>query len=105
MSLINNLSHVIKEGCLDIKRELIGVMFPEKFDFDGKSYRTNTYNKVLDLIYLQTNELRGQKEKRLFRFPWKVSFGTPSGARLRYLQMRSRVLESLHPPNLPEREA
>ena len=28
-----------------------------------------------------------------------------SEARLRYLQMRSRVLESLHPPNLPEREA
>ena len=38
MSLINNLSHVIKEGRLDTKRELIGVMFPEKFDFDGKSY-------------------------------------------------------------------
>ena len=37
MSLINNLSHVIKEGHLDTKRELIGVMFPEKFDFDGKS--------------------------------------------------------------------
>lgn len=52
MSLINNLSHVIKEGRLDTKRELIGVMFPEKFDFDVKSYRTNSYNKVLDLIYL-----------------------------------------------------
>ena len=59
MSLINNLSHVIKEGRLDTKRELIGVMFPEKFDFDGKSYRTNSYNKVLDLICQQTNELRG----------------------------------------------
>jgi hypothetical protein len=63
MSLINNLSHVIKEGRLDTKRELIGVMFPEKFDFDGKLYRTNSYNKVLDLIYLQTNELRGQKKR------------------------------------------
>ena len=49
----------IRDGALDTKRELIGVMFPEKFDFDGKSYRTNSYNKVLDLIYLQTNELRG----------------------------------------------
>ncbi len=65
MSLINNLSHVIKEGRLDTKRELIGVMFPEKFDFDGKSYRTNSYNKVLDIIYQQTNELRGQKKKTL----------------------------------------
>ena len=59
MSLINNLSHVIKEGRLDTKRELIGVMFPEKFEFDGETYRTNSYNKVLDLICQQTNELRG----------------------------------------------
>ncbi|MDH6343327.1 hypothetical protein M2480_001316 [Parabacteroides sp. PFB2-12] len=32
-------------------------MFPEKIEFDGESYRTNSYNKVLDLIYQQTNEL------------------------------------------------
>jgi hypothetical protein len=28
-------------------RELIGVMFPEKNDFDGKSHRTNSCNQVL----------------------------------------------------------
>ncbi len=39
-------------------------MFPEKIEFDGKTYRTNSYNKVLDLIYQQTNELRGVKKKR-----------------------------------------
>ena len=65
---------------MDTKRELIGVMFPEKFDFDGKSYRTNSYNKVLDLIYQQTNELRGQKKKTLqiflkslFKYPLRGS--------------------------------
>ena len=63
MSLINNMEHHIREGHLEVKRELIGVMFPEKFDFDGKSYRTNSYNKVLDIIYQQTNELRGQKKR------------------------------------------
>ncbi len=79
MSLINNLSHVIKEGRLDTKRELIGVMFPEKFDFDGKSYRTNTYNKVLDLIYLQTNELRGQKKRDSSDFSEKSLQVPPQG--------------------------
>ena len=79
MSLINNLSHVIKEGRLDTKRELIGVMFPEKFDFDGKSYRTNSYNKVLDLIYLQTNELRGQKKRDSSDFPEKSLQVPPQG--------------------------
>ena len=38
-------------------------MFPEKIEFDGKTYRTNSYNKVLDLIYQQTNELRGVEKK------------------------------------------
>ena len=38
-------------------------MFPEKIEFDGKTYRTNSYNKVLDLIYQQTNDLRGVEKK------------------------------------------
>ena len=33
-----------------IKIKLISSMFPEKIEFDGKTYRTNSYNKVLDLI-------------------------------------------------------
>jgi len=38
-------------------------MFPEKIEFDGKTYRTNSYNKVLDLIYQGTNKLRGEEKK------------------------------------------
>ena len=47
-------------------------MFPEKIEFDGKTYRTNSYNKVLDLIYQQTNELRGV-EKEPPRIPPEAS--------------------------------
>ena len=43
-------------------------MFPEKIEFDGKKYRTKSYNKVLDLIYQQTNELRGDKKETGERF-------------------------------------
>ena len=39
-------------------------MFPEKIEFGGEKYRTNSYNKVLDLIFQQTNELRGNKKKK-----------------------------------------
>ena len=74
----------IRDGTLDIKRELIGVMFPEKFEFDGETYRTNSYNKVLDLIYLQTNELRGQKKRDSSDFPEKS------------LQVRMKGLEPPH---------
>ena len=38
-------------------------MFPEKIEFDGKKYRTKNYNKVLDFIYQQTNELQEYKTK------------------------------------------
>ena len=41
-----------------MKVKLIGSMFPEKIEYDGKDYRTKSYNRVLDLIYQQTNELR-----------------------------------------------
>ena len=37
-------------------------MFPEKIEFDGFSYRTNYYNSVLNLIYQETNELRGKRK-------------------------------------------
>lgn len=43
-------------------------MFPEKIEFDGIKYRTKSYNKVLDLIYQQTNELRGDKKEKGERF-------------------------------------
>ena len=63
MLLINNLEHYVDDAPVEAKCKLIGSMFPEKIEFDGKSYRTAAYNAVLDLIYQQTNELRGLKKE------------------------------------------
>ncbi|GAB6123458.1 hypothetical protein JCM30204_46080 [Dysgonomonas termitidis] len=57
------MDYYIKEGKVEMKCKLLSSMFPEKVAFDGNSYRTNSYNMVLDLIYQQTNELRGIKTK------------------------------------------
>ena len=54
ISLINN----ILDAQIALKIKLLGSMFPEKIEFDGKKYRTKNYNKVLDFIYQQTNELQ-----------------------------------------------
>ena len=62
-SLINNLDKYIRDAPIEVKLKLIGSMFDGKIEFDGKSYRTDSYNKVLDLIYEQTNELRGDKKR------------------------------------------
>ena len=63
MLLINNLDTFIDEAPTETKCKLIGSMFIDKIEFDGKKYRTKSYNKVLDLIYQQTSELRKQNER------------------------------------------
>ncbi|EGK00077.1 hypothetical protein HMPREF9455_03601 [Dysgonomonas gadei ATCC BAA-286] len=63
IDLIDRMDYYIKEGKVEVKCKLLSSMFPEKVVFDGNSYRTNSYNSVLDLIYKQTNELRGKKRK------------------------------------------
>ena len=52
-----------RDAPVKVKIKLLGSMFPEKIEFDGKNYRTNAYNKVLDLIFRETNKLRGNKNK------------------------------------------
>ena len=63
MLLINNIDKYTRDAKVEVKCKLLSSMFPEKITFDGKSYRTNSYNSVLYLIYQQTNELRGVKKE------------------------------------------
>ena len=64
-----------RDAPVKVKIKLLGSMFPEKIEFDGKNYRTNAYNKVLDLIFRETNKLRGninKIEESLDTFPDSV---------------------------------
>ncbi len=45
------------------RRELLETSNREKIEFDGNNFRTVSMNSVLALIYQQTNELRGLKNK------------------------------------------
>ena len=45
------------------KINILGSMFPDKIEFDGKECRTNSYNKVLDIIFKDTNQLRQKKKE------------------------------------------
>ena len=62
ISLINNIDTFIADAPVEVKIKLISSMFPEKIEFDGIRYRTKSYNKVLDLIYQETKELRETKK-------------------------------------------
>lgn len=66
---------VFRDAPVKVKIKLLGSIFPEKIEFDGKNYRTNGYNKVLDLIYQQAKELREPKKvdgERFSSFPASV---------------------------------
>ena len=47
----------------EAKIRALSSIFSGKLEFDGKSFRTDSMNSVLALIYQQTNELRGLKNK------------------------------------------
>ena len=67
ISLINNMERYIMDAPVEAKIKLISSMFPQKIEFDGEKYRTNSYNQVLDLIYQETKQLREgniQKKER-----------------------------------------
>ena len=66
-------------------------MFPEKIEFDGIKYRTKSYNKVLDLIYQQTNELRGDKKEKGERFS-SFSNSVPRARKIKRKQKNLKVL-------------
>ena len=63
IALIDNMEAYMRDAPVEVKIKLISSMFPDKIEFDGKNYRTKSYNKVLDLIYQQTNKLRREENK------------------------------------------
>ena len=61
------MERYIMDAPVETKIKLISSMFPQKIEFDGEKYRTNSYNQVLDLIYQETKQLREgniQKKER-----------------------------------------
>ena len=78
ISLINNMVMYIRDAPFEVKIKLIGSIFPEKVQFDGKRYRTESLNKVLELIYTETNELRGRKAQKKTDVLPSVSFSAPN---------------------------
>ncbi|MCH5221010.1 MAG: hypothetical protein J1F05_01600 [Muribaculaceae bacterium] len=47
-----------------IKIKLIGSIFPEKIEFDGKTYRTKHVNMLVDVKGQQDNELGNEKAQK-----------------------------------------
>ncbi len=63
VNIIANLRNFMLDAPVKTKCKILSSMFPGKIEFDGEKYRTQSYNQVLDLIFQETNKLRGCGEK------------------------------------------
>ena len=62
VNIIANLRNFMLDAPVKTKCKILSSMFPQKIEFDGEKYRTHEYNQVLDLIFQETNKLRGYGE-------------------------------------------
>lgn len=60
INLISNLGKFFQSATCEVKTKLLGSIFPEKLVFDGKKYRTKSFNGMLNLIYQETKHLQGK---------------------------------------------
>lgn len=64
LETLQNIGKHYQEGEIEVKRAIIGSIFPEKLEFDGKHYRTARINSIAHHIFQVNNELDGVKKKR-----------------------------------------
>lgn len=64
LSNLVNLSKVYADGDIEVKRKIVGSMFPEKLEFFENHYRTTKANVLLSYIYQINNELGAKKNRK-----------------------------------------
>ena len=57
---------------IEVKQSLLSSIFPEKVEFDGKSFCTTKMNAVFSLIYNETKQLRKINEDNPFELSSSV---------------------------------
>ena len=77
ISLMANIDKYLKEAPPEVKLKIISSIFHEKIIFDGKNYRTKNYNKIIDLIYQNTNILQEGKNEKTGEEIIPIPRGTP----------------------------
>ncbi len=56
------LDKIYESGSMEVKRQVIGSMYPEKLSFDGDHLRTTRINEAVRIIYTMSKDL-AEKEK------------------------------------------
>ncbi|HEY4209625.1 MAG TPA: hypothetical protein VGM31_22520 [Puia sp.] len=51
MDTLFQLDTIYENGSIEVKRQVIGSMYPEKLSFDGEQLRTTRINEAVRIIY------------------------------------------------------
>ena len=79
INLIANLSNFVSQAPTEVKIKLLGSFFPEKIEFDGKNYRTKSFNSMLDYIFQETKQLQGNRKESDSKNHSQFNLGCPVG--------------------------
>lgn len=60
---ITNISSMYQNADIELKRFIIGSIYPEKLEFDGTAYRTVRRNIIAEYIFKINRELRNKKNE------------------------------------------
>src|SRR5690606_24499785 len=64
LKYIENIPKMYSEGEINTRRSIIGSIFPEKLEFDGKTYRTTRMNVIANYIFQINNVLSQNKNRK-----------------------------------------
>ena len=90
--LINNLVMYIRDAPIVVKNKLIGSIFPEKIEFDGKTYRTKHVNMLIDVRSQRNKELGNDKAQKKEADFTSFQLGGVQRTRTAYLNTASVAL-------------
>ena len=62
IDLIGNLGEIFKSGQPEVRIKLLGSIFSEKIELDGKIFRTRGLNAFFEALFQETRQLQGKKK-------------------------------------------
>lgn len=79
LHLLQNLGQLYENSSFEVRRVLIGSIFPEKIVFVNNEYRTTYLNEVLALLLSNDEGFRGNKKRATLNLSKLPSMAPPSG--------------------------
>ena len=79
INLIANMGKFFEQAPMEVRIKLLGSIFPEKIEFDGENYRTNSFNKMLEYIYQNSKQLQGKRKESDLKNHSQSHLGCPVG--------------------------